>query len=398
MRLLLLILALLCSVSAALLTIWIVVPAPVQRLWMVALGASEWSLWFGALGLLGVVFSLLVLSARAAAADGRTLAWIALALGILSIVCAMYPPLSAWRAAREQNLHLSLGQYFFGSLRSQALRSAPQTRLYANAGGQPLALDVYLPEEHTATTTTTATIRPAIIVIHGGSWSAGEKSDFPQWDHWLSDQGYAVFDIQYRIAPQPNWQTAIGDVKCAISWVKRNAAQFKVDPERIALLGRSAGGHLALLAAYSQNEPSLPASCEATDLRVRAVISLYAPTDLAWGYEHPANPRTYDGPATLRKFLGSDPQVAADAYRIASPLSYINAQSPPTLLFHGSQDQLIRDRQMDFVSERLEAAHVPYRAVRIAYAQHGFDYNFNGWGSQIAQPIMLDFLRQYVER
>ena len=108
-------------------------------------------------------------------------------------------------------------------------------------------LDAYLPAEDDAA-------RPAIIVIHGGSWSSGDKSDFPRWNGWLVEHGFAIFDIQYRLAPQPNWQTATSDVKCAIGWVKRNADHYGVDPDRIALLGRSAGGHLALLAAYTSRE------------------------------------------------------------------------------------------------------------------------------------------------
>jgi acetyl esterase/lipase len=238
--------------------------------------------------------------------------------------------------------------------------------------------------------------RPAVIVVHGGSWSGGDKTDFPQWDQWLAQQGFAVFDIQYRLGPQPNWQTATADVKCAIGWVKRNAAQYGVDAERIAILGRSAGGHLALLAAYTADEPSLPPSCEASDTSVRAVISLYGPADLVWGYNNPANPDVIDGPGTLRRFLGGTPETAAEAFQIASPITHVQPNTPPTLLFHGSRDQLVGQRHAELLSDQLTQANVPHHTVFIPYGQHGFDYNFYGWGSQIMQPVLLDFLQTYV--
>jgi acetyl esterase/lipase len=239
---------------------------------------------------------------------------------------------------------------------------------------------------------------PAVIVVHGGSWSGGDKSDFPRWNWWLTEQGFVVFDIQYRLAPQPNWQSATGDVKCAIGWVKRNATQYNVDPQRIALLGRSAGGHLALLAAYTPQEPVLGPSCVAPDPGVQAVVSFYGPADLVWGYNNPANPDVIDGPGTLRRFLGGDPLTAADAFAVASPVNHVGSSTPPTLLLHGGRDQLVGQRHTELLTERLQAANAPHQTVYIPYGQHGFDYNFNGWGSQIAQPILLRFLQTYVAR
>lgn len=382
-RVILTILALICSSSAALITIWIVVPALNSAVWLVSVGASEWSLWFGALGLLGAALGLAALRAGSHWSN-----WLAIGLGLLGVACALVPPLTAGPAARANGVRLSLRRYIVGA--DPAAAGAPQTLTYATIDGQPLQLDAYLPDG------TSAAPRPAIVVVHGGSWSGGDKSDFPQWNRWLNQQGYAVFDIQYRLAPQPNWQTATGDVKCAVGWVKQNAARFNVDPARLALLGRSAGGHLALLAAYTPNVAALPPSCAVADTSVSAVISFYGPTDLAWGYTHPANQRVNDGPAALRRFLGGDPQSAAAAYATASPINHVQSSTPPTLLIHGGRDQLVRQAQSEQLAERLRTAGVQGRLIEIPYAQHGFDYNFNGWGSQIAQPILSDFLQTYL--
>lgn len=127
---------------------------------------------------------------------------------------------------------LPLCRYFFGAFMPPE-RVEPQTVIFNQADGQNLKLDVFLP------TIPTNGRCAAVIVVHGGGCDSRDKTDFPQWDQWLAQQGYAVFDIQYRLHPQPNWQTATGDVKCAIGWVKRHAASYGVDPQRLALLGRS---------------------------------------------------------------------------------------------------------------------------------------------------------------
>lgn len=380
--------SLLCGGLATFLTIWIIIPAPAYRLFEVAVGASEWSLWFGAVGLAGAALSLLALTA-----GSRWPAWLALSLGVAAVALAMIPPLNAWHVARENKIELSLRQYLFGSRESSPVSIERTNATFAIVEGQTLKLDVYqslLKEELTS---------PAIIVVHGGSWSAGERDDYPQWNEWLARQGYTVFDIDYRIAPQPNWQAATGDVKCAVGWVKANAARYRVDPARIALLGRSAGGHLALLAAYSTGEAALPPSCaSASDVSVRAVVSLYAPTDLKWGYEHPANERVLDGPGKIRDFVGGSPTTATEAIRLASATTHVKAQTPPTLLFHGGRDQLVRDEHMNLLAEKLTQHNIPHRTLLIPYAQHAFDYNFNGWGSQLARPLILDFLNAHLEQ
>jgi len=386
LRLTLLTLALLCSTCAALFTIWIVMPALSYRLFQVAVAASEWSLWFGALGLAGAALGLLAL-----AAGSSWPAWLALSLGVAAVGLAMIPPLDAWRVARANKIELSLRQYLFGSPVDAPASIERTIETYAIVEGQTLKLDVYLSPLKEELK------RPAIIIVHGGSWSAGERNDYPQWDEWLARQGYVVFDIDYRIAPQPNWRTATGDVKCAINWVKDNAARYGVDPARVVLLGRSAGGHLALLAAYSRGEAALPPSSDVPDLPVRAVVAFYAPTDLKWGYEHPANERVHDGPGKIRDFTGGPPSIAAEVISLASATSHVNSNTPPTLLLHGGHDQLFRDEHMTLLTQKLECHNIPHRALLIPYAQHAFDYNFNGWGSQLSRRVVLDFLRLHLK-
>ncbi|MDT5156991.1 MAG: hypothetical protein QOH51_1348 [Acidobacteriota bacterium] len=400
------VMALLAGGASLLASVWIVLPAPSRSLWLVAVAASEWSLYLAALGALGIVCALL-----ARAAGGGRVLWLpSLIAGSLAIVFSLYPLASAFVAARAEGVSLSLRQYAEGFVRgvtggvSEDERGAFTTHTFATVEGRELRLDVYLPPEGVARS------GAAVVVVHGGSWGGGERSDFPRWNLWLTRQGFAVFDVDYRLSPQPNWLTATGDVKCAVVWVKRHAGEFHISPDRLALLGRSAGGHLSLLAAYTADDARLPPSCSeqasveesapvhADDTGVRAVVSFYAPTDLVWAYDNPANMRVLDGPETLRRFLGVRPQESAEAlerYLLASPTSHVTPRTPPTLLVHGGHDQLVRAENMERLAARLEESGVPHRKVFLSYAQHGFDYNFSGWGAQVFRPVLLDFLREH---
>jgi acetyl esterase/lipase len=386
------------STFALLVAMWIVVPAAHTFLWLVAVGASEWSLWFGALGLVGALLGLIPLK------RGRS--WqgiVAVVLGLLAVAFACYPPLVAHKVAKANDVHLSLSRYLLGSRIKQS--ASPQIFTFSTSGGQALQLDFYAPASEVAATMSSPS-RPAIIVVHGGSWNGGARGDFPQWNRWLAAQGYAVFDVDYRLAPQPNWQTATSDVCCAVRWVKRHAPQLNIDAQRIALLGRSAGAHLALLAAYAHDDQSFVTTCpnseddDALDHKVvadvQAVVAFYTPTDLRWAYDNPANERVIDGPATLRRFTGGTPQTAPSIYDSASPVTYVNSNAPPTLLIHGGRDQLVRRENMERLARVLDEANAPHESLLIPYAQHGFDYNFNGWGAQIVQPVMLRFLRAHL--
>lgn len=336
------------------------------------------------LGLGGVVLGM-----QAYRAGTRSQGVTGAVLGSFAAAAALVPLFQCLPVARQNGVTLSATRFFFGEGEQRA--ATPKTITFATVGGQRLQLDFYpalLPQ---------TTPGPAIIVVHGGSWNAGKKSDFVHWDRWLAAQGYTIFDIQYRIAPQPNWREATSDVKTAISWVKRHAAVFRVDPNRIALMGRSAGGHLALLTAYTPGDRALlPGDNSDTETSVRAVVSLYGPTDLIWGYEHPARPDVLDGPGTLRRFLGGTPDSLPEAYAEASPITHVGPNTPPTLLFHGERDLLVGPQHAWHLSERLRAAHVPFQSVYIPYALHGFDFNISGWGSQIEQPVLLAFLRKYL--
>jgi acetyl esterase/lipase len=380
-------LPLILSFIAFLAVVWIIVPAPAYFVWLFSVAASEWSLWLGAFSIMAMIVSVCI-----PIFGGNGKLWIVpLIVSFTALIISLYPFLSVWELAKEQKISLSLSEYFSGLINVKDSERDFTTHTFANIDGKDLKLDVYSPtvknENHGA----------SVIVIHGGSWNAGERNDFPRWNRWLAAKGFTVFDIDYRIAPQPNYKTATGDVKCAVRWIKENASDFSISTERIALLGRSAGGHLALLVAYSADDSRLSTSCRENvqTETVRAVISFYAPVDLLWAFDNHANEYVIDGPKTLSAFLGGDPHQSneiRDRYLLASPIHQVTANTPPTLLLHGGKDQLVRPENMEFLDEKLKQNKIPHKSIFIPYAQHGFDYNFHGWGSQITKSVMLEFL------
>ena len=375
---------------ALLSAIWIVIPAPHPYIWLFSVAASEWSLWIAALAFLTIVCA-----TASRYYDGK-LWFISLLIGIIAFVISIYPPLSVVSLAREKNVPLSLNRYFSAVFPNKIQPESFKTYTFAQINDTDLQLDVYAPTAETANT------GASVIVVHGGSWSGGRRDDFPNWNRWFAANGYTVFDIDYRLT-QPNYLTAAGDVKCAVRWVKNHAEELKIAPDRIALLGRSAGAHLALLAAYAADDSNIPASCieNQSSEAVRAVVSFYAPIDLLWAFDNPANERVIDGKTTLANFLGGNPHESAEMrerYISASPLSHISAAAPPTLLIHGGRDQLVRSVNMTFLDDKLKAANVIHQTIYIPYGQHGFDYNFNGFGAQIIQPEILDFLSEFCKK
>jgi acetyl esterase/lipase len=370
------------TAAAAACAVLMVVPSPTERIWKLSLALDEKSFLVIIAALMGGVL------AGALLRSGRWIpAAVSMALAAFALGVAVLPPVQAIGLARQRGVSLSVIRYLTSTIDWKPARPH-QTLVYATLDGKALSLDVYRPPAGTPGPV------PAVIVVHGGGWSSGDKGEAPRQSERLAAQGYAVFDIQYRLAPQVGWRTAAGDIKCAIGWVKERArdAGVQVDPARITLLGRSAGGHLALLAAYTADDPTLPPSCPATDTQVESVISYYAPTDMVWGYEHPSRPDLYDSSQRLRWFLGGPPSAVPEAYEACTIGNHVTPRVPRTLLIHGGRDQLVSPAHVHFLAPRLKAAGVPHDLVLVPYGAHCFDYVLGGLGNQIVESAVLRFL------
>jgi acetyl esterase/lipase len=379
-----LVLAILLALASAAAAGLIILPAPNQTLALLAIAAGEKSLVIIAGAVVGAALALFAMRPGT-----RLPGMIAVLLSMAALVVALIPPAQALRLAGEQRVNLSFDRYLRSRVDTEAPIKAEKTVVYNTVDGRALGLDVYLPAK---SATPPATPSRVVMVIHGGGWSASNKGDASLFSQWMSEKGLTVFDVEYRTAPQPNWKTATGDVKCAIGWVKRHAAEYNIDPARITLLGRSAGGHLALLAAYTPHDPALSPSCEAPDTRVESVVSYYAPTDLTWGYAHPSRPAVYDSGQKLRGFIGGPPESTGELYKTMSPTERVTSNAPRTLLIHGGRDQFVDKQHVEFLTEKLHRAEVRFETLIIPYAQHSFDFVFGGFSEQIVETVLMRFI------
>jgi acetyl esterase/lipase len=240
--------------------------------------------------------------------------------------------------------------------------------------GAMLALDVYRPGYVHGPL-------PALIVIHGGLWAPGSNAEFLALNAYLAARDYVVVALNYRQAPQSRFPAGRDDVLASVAYVKVHAERLGIDPDRLAMLGRSSGGELALLAAYTAGDPS-----------IRGAISLYGHTDLRFEYDHPAPRTLLDTRGLLERYLGGSPTGSADAYFAASPVNFVQAGTPATLLIHGMRDSVVGPEQTTRLESRLQEAGVRHLAVRLPWATHGCDRSFGGPCGQIATYAVERFL------
>ncbi len=233
----------------------------------------------------------------------------------------------------------------------------------------------------------------AYVFLHGSAWWIGDKDILtrPFFRH-LAAQGHTVMDVAYRLCPEVDIYGMIGDVKRAIAWMKVNAPRYGVNPEKIVLGGGSAGGHLALLAAYTPQHPELtPEDVKNADLSVCGVLSYYGPTDLLAAYQHMNQHRFADWPSVpigpdstknrrdygrIDVLLGGHPQDVPDMYELASPITHVHPGCPPTLLIQGKQDFITPVDATCALYTKLVESGVPAINVVFPWTDHAFDMLF----------------------
>jgi acetyl esterase/lipase len=352
-----------------------VLPAPTHLLWMVAIGVTE----------LGHMFALICLGAIPIVWSDSWIAKTAVGICLAAAILASTPVLRAIRS--EQKLAAELRTAFGNNKLSRSAPlhygdlykgvSPPQvaaaTLVYSRVDGEDLSLDFYRAQS--------ADTAPLVVVIHGGSWQSGNNRDFIPMNRYLAGRGFAVADIIYRLAPRSKFPAARDDTRAAIAFLRSQADKLKIDPNRIVLLGRSAGGQIALTVAYATDDPG-----------IRGVISLYAPTDLYYSWDNPGNPLVLDTESILTGYLGGSPAEVPSSYNDGSPIRLVKPGSPPTLLLHGGRDELVSFHQSSRLAKRLDELGVRHVNVLLPWATHAFDYILRGPGGQISTYAIEYFL------
>lgn len=222
---------------------------------------------------------------------------------------------------------------------------------------------------------------PCVMVIHGGGWDSGDRAQLASFNHWLVGRGYAVAAISYRLAPKFLWPAQREDVLAAIAYLKARADELRIDPSRLVLLGRSAGGQIAEAVGYAANDPA-----------IRGVVGFYAPSDMNFAYVNAREDDMLKSPTLMRQYLGGPPEAAPAAYDSASALPRVSPQTPPTLLIHGQLDALVWHRHSERLDAKLAEHGVPHVFVSLPWATHAFEYNLNGPGGQLTTYAVEWFL------
>ena len=254
---------------------------------------------------------------------------------------------------------------------------------YCRLGGVDLKMDAYLPEDRSQPA-------PVVVYVHGGGWAAGDKRNGPTAAETtaLMQNGFAVFSVNYRLAPEFLFPAMIQDVKCAIRSIRAHAADFNIDPDHIGVWGASAGGHLASLAGTADESAGFDVN-QYLDYssRVQAVVDMFGPTDLT-------APMTTNQQLAL--LVNAFPP---NLYAAGSPVTYVSPDDPPFLILHGDRDELVPVEQALILYNRLSEQGVPAKLVIVQNAGHGF----NPVGgtpdpdpAQISQMV-LDFFLQYLK-
>jgi acetyl esterase/lipase len=383
----------LVSASAALLTVF---PWPV---WTQAMGTEAWpvgmvvpeiALWLVPLPVCFAAAALWL--GRRRGRRGGWLTGVTVALCAAGVVLLCKPAVQAWRLGRTLDATLDAA---FGapavpppcpafSLAAAVVPRNPapvaiETMQYADG----LALDFYRPAA--AAGAAGRSPRPCVVVIHGGSWVSGNRLDdgTKRWlNDWLAGLGYAVASIDYRLSPQFQWPAQRDDLLAAIRFLRDHAVDLDIDADRLVLLGRSAGGQMAIAAAYAEVIPG-----------IRGVVDVYGPTDFDLTWDAATRPRSLDHRYNLELFLGGSPETARAAYRSASGAMLVTPRAPPTLILQGGLDINVFPEQAELLDRNLAAAGVPHALVVLPWAGHAFDFvNFNTPGAQIGRYATARFL------
>ena len=254
---------------------------------------------------------------------------------------------------------------------------------YKNINGKSLQLDIYKPKNIDKTA-------PLLIFIHGGGWKGGKRSDYLIYLVDFAKRGYITATVSYRLLKDAPYPACVEDINDAVAWFYKNGENYNYDPDRIALIGGSAGGHLALLEAYGWRNSQI--NIDSTNVsenshRIKAVVDIYGPTDLTTEYAR--------NQSLVTSFIAHSYEDAPELYKEASPIQYLDRNDPATMILHGTSDKLVPISQSDLLKARLDSLGVPCIYYRLPLWPHTMDIAKRV--NDFSQLKMNDFFEQYLK-
>ena len=238
---------------------------------------------------------------------------------------------------------------------------------FATVDGVPLLADAYVPD-------TAARRRPALVLVHGGSWLGGDRGSMGEEAGWLAQRGYVTFTVDYRLAPTYRYPAAVDDVRRFVRWLRKPAQvkEYRIDPARIGALGSSAGGHLTAMLG------TLGSGARTKGARVAVVVSWSGPMDLT-------DVNAVIGGEAVTTFLGCAPPDSGcmPTAREASPTTHVDGSDAPTLLFT-SDTEIVPLLQAQTFDAALTNAGVDHRLVVYPGDAHAQSFRVAAWPETVA--------------
>jgi acetyl esterase/lipase len=250
--------------------------------------------------------------------------------------------------------------------------------VFGQGGDRDLKCDIFTPPD-------ARTDRPAILLVHGGGWFQGDRSQLRGYGIQLARYGFTCVAPEYRLTGEAKWPAQIHDVKTALRYMRANASQLGIDADKISVSGNSAGAHLSLMLGATPNVDVFEGKGghAGVGTECAAVVAIYAPTLLRVGAADDA----------IAALLG--PKAMRAAEDAASPITYVHRNFPPTLLIHGNADEIVPIEASFTMYRALAEAGAPVELHTYDGAPHAFDA-VPELGRQVTDIIALFLDRKVV--
>ncbi len=238
--------------------------------------------------------------------------------------------------------------------------------IFREVAGEKVRADVFRPADDS--------VYPAVVLIHGGGWSAGDKWNMHDHARELAQAGFVAVTINYRLAPRHLITEQIADCHAALRWWANSAGEYRADPKRIALWGYSAGAHLSCLIA-AKPEPGAPP--------IAAVVAGGAPCEFS---------NVPEESQILALVMGGSRRDIPKLYHDISPVNFVTSQCPPMLFYHGTQDLIVPPKSSRLMFEQLKQC-----GVQTEYLQVPGQGHLTTFIDAPARVKAIEFLNQHLQ-